>query len=261
MKFAFNTISAPQITRQISFPGNSNRVSNSLFNRILTAYQEPAFRGSRNDHQGLTAADYLANPIQLKSTKLVSHKLSISGGEAHKNYVDMARLERPDYSRKPTRKMSPSNQGKPKLSSVPAIESNREKVSNTLSEPDILEKSINQAATKYNLPPKLIKAVIKAESNFDASAVSSAGAQGLMQLMPATAEELGVKNPFDIAQNIDGGSHYLRKMLNRFNGDVKLALAAYNAGPGTVEKYDGNVPYRETQNYVKRVIRFSTKFT
>jgi soluble lytic murein transglycosylase-like protein len=81
-----------------------------------------------------------------------------------------------------------------------------------------------------------------------------------MQLMPATAEELGVQNSFDIDQNVDGGSRYLREMLDRFNGDVKLALAAYNAGPGTVEKYDGNVPYRETQNYVKRVIRFSAQY-
>ncbi|MBW2410820.1 MAG: lytic transglycosylase domain-containing protein [Deltaproteobacteria bacterium] len=128
------------------------------------------------------------------------------------------------------------------------------------SENDIIERSILQAAQKYNLPPALIKAVIKAESNFDPGAVSSAGAQGLMQLMPATAEELGVKNSFDIEQNIDGGSHYLRKMLDKFGGNTKLALAAYNAGPGTVEKYHGNVPYPETRNYVKRVMRFSAKF-
>ena len=107
------------------------------------------------------------------------------------------------------------------------------------------------------MPPALIKAVIRAESNFQVDAVSAAGAQGLMQLMPATAEELGVNDPFDIKQNIEGGTRYLRKMLDRFEGSVHKALAAYNAGPGTVIKYNGRVPYPETRQYVKRVLRFS----
>jgi soluble lytic murein transglycosylase-like protein len=122
---------------------------------------------------------------------------------------------------------------------------------------DKIEISVNKAAAKYKLPSKLIKAVIRAESNFNSLAVSTAGAQGLMQLMPATAEELGVKNPFDIDQNVDGGTRYLREMLDKFGGDIKMALAAYNAGPGTVERYQGNVPYRETKQYVNRVLRFS----
>jgi hypothetical protein len=115
--------------------------------------------------------------------------------------------------------------------------------------------SIKKAAIKYNLPEKLIKSVIQAESNFQADAVSSAGAQGLMQLMPSTAEELGVKDPFDIQQNIDGGAAYLRRMLDRFGQNLKLALAAYNAGPGTVEKYNGAVPYLETRDYVDKVLK------
>lgn len=118
----------------------------------------------------------------------------------------------------------------------------------------LIADSIKDAARKYNLPAKLIESVIQAESNFRVNAVSPAGAQGLMQLMPGTAKELGVDDPFDVRQNIDGGSAYLRQMLNRFGGDVKLALAAYNAGPGTVEKYNGNVPYRETQAYIERVL-------
>lgn len=120
-----------------------------------------------------------------------------------------------------------------------------------------VEKSIQQAAAKYNLSPDLIRSVIRAESNFQADAVSPAGAKGLMQLMPETAKELGVTNPFDIQQNIDGGSRYLRQMLDRFGGDLKRALAAYNAGPGAVEQYNGNVPYAETRQYVKRVLRFA----
>jgi soluble lytic murein transglycosylase-like protein len=99
--------------------------------------------------------------------------------------------------------------------------------------------------------------VIRAESNFEVQAVSSAGAKGVMQLMPATAKELGVKNPFDIEQNIDGGAKYLRKMLDRFGGSLRKALAAYNAGPGTVIKFGGRVPYPETRQYVQRVLRFS----
>ncbi len=119
----------------------------------------------------------------------------------------------------------------------------------------LIADSIQNAAGKYNLPEKLIESVIQAESNFQVNAVSPAGAQGLMQLMPTTAKELGVEDPFDVRQNIDGGACYLRRMLDRFGGDVRLALAAYNAGPGTVEKYNGNVPYRETQNYIERVLK------
>jgi soluble lytic murein transglycosylase-like protein len=126
-----------------------------------------------------------------------------------------------------------------------------------LIEHQIIDQQVQKAAAKYDLSPDLIRAVIRAESNFKVTAVSSAGAQGLMQLMPATARELGVQNPFDIEQNIDGGAKYLRKMLDRFGGNVRKALAAYNAGPGTVIKYNGRVPYPETRQYVKRVLRFS----
>jgi soluble lytic murein transglycosylase-like protein len=120
-----------------------------------------------------------------------------------------------------------------------------------------IESSIDKAASKYHLPPGLIKGVIRAESNFQVNAVSPAGAKGLMQLMPATAKQLGVTDPYDIDQNIDGGSRYLRKMLDRFGGNLRLALAAYNAGPGTVRKYGGKVPFQETRRYIDRVIRFS----
>lgn len=117
-----------------------------------------------------------------------------------------------------------------------------------------IDRCIKAAAEKYNLSEALIESVIEVESGFRKNAVSSAGAKGLMQLMPATAKELGVTDAFDVEQNIDGGAKYLRQMLDRFNGDTKLALSAYNAGPGTVKRYKGNVPYKETRHYVKRVI-------
>ena len=120
-----------------------------------------------------------------------------------------------------------------------------------------IDTSVNRAAEKYDLDSDLIHAVIRAESNYRVRAVSSAGAQGLMQLMPGTAEEMGVRNPFNIEQNIDGGAKYLRNMLTRFNGDLKLALSAYNAGPGNVAKYNGQVPFAETRSYVARVLRYT----
>jgi soluble lytic murein transglycosylase-like protein len=113
---------------------------------------------------------------------------------------------------------------------------------------------IVRSGVEAHVDPALIEAVIAKESAFQPRAVSSTGAQGLMQLMPATAAALGVSDPYDPAQNVRGGARYLRSLLDRFGGDVRLALAAYNAGPGAVERYDGIPPYAETQAYVGDVL-------
>ena len=128
----------------------------------------------------------------------------------------------------------------------------------TLDNPkNVDRKNVNQLIEKYSqkngLDTDLVKAVIQTESSFDSKAVSPAGAQGLMQLMPATAETLGVKDSFDPEQNIQGGTKYLRRLINQYDS-VEKGLAAYNAGPEAVNKYGGVPPYQETQNYVRKVL-------
>ncbi|WP_275424986.1 lytic transglycosylase domain-containing protein [Archangium violaceum] len=113
---------------------------------------------------------------------------------------------------------------------------------------------INEMSKKYNVPARLIKAVIQAESSFNPNATSSANAKGLMQLTNGTAKDMGVKDRSDPRQNIEGGTRYLAQMLEQFKGDERLALAAYNAGPGSVDKYKGVPPFKETQAYVKKIM-------
>jgi soluble lytic murein transglycosylase-like protein len=125
-----------------------------------------------------------------------------------------------------------------------------------VSDPSLLSAAdlADAAADKYGLPRQLVRSVMAAESGFQPQAVSPKGAIGLMQLMPGTAAQLGV-DPFDPAQNVDAGTRYLRDLLEKYNGGLRHALAAYNAGPGAVDRYNGVPPYRETVNYVFRIER------
>lgn len=121
------------------------------------------------------------------------------------------------------------------------------------STPEEIDASIAMAAARHNVDPNLVRAVIKVESNFNANAVSRKGAMGLMQLMPATAKQLKVKNPFDPEQNVDAGVRHLKQLLESYDGDVNLTLAAYNAGSGAVARSAGVPHFAETQNYVRRI--------
>jgi hypothetical protein len=239
--------------------GNSpGKTETRGFHQLLTSQQNQRSAKSRGRTGGLKISDYLARPVLTKHNLTLRPAvppikkdtanipgvplppvLSGTGKIAQKDPIRAgARIET-------TAKRHPQIPG---LTAENTVLRDRQKI----------ETSILNSARKYDLPVNLIASVIRAESNFDARAVSPAGAQGLMQLMPATARDLGVKNPFNIAENIDGGSRYLRQMLDSFDGDLKLALAAYNAGPEAVTKYGGKVPpYLETQQYVKRVLRFT----
>ncbi|MHB1167269.1 MAG: lytic transglycosylase domain-containing protein [Carboxydocellales bacterium] len=125
---------------------------------------------------------------------------------------------------------------------------------NQKNQPNALDAIFESFALKYGLQPNLLKSVAKIESNYNPQAISEAGAQGVMQLMPRTAAGLGVKNTLNAVENIEGGAKYLRQLLDHFDNNIQLALAAYNAGPGAVTKYGGIPPYKETQNYVKKVL-------
>jgi soluble lytic murein transglycosylase-like protein len=206
---------------------------------------------------GMKIADYLKNPVLRTQTTRLPRAVSVVGSAAvgprstdTKEDAKSVPRNQPAGAGRPVRSMALGAAGPLSRRTLQDV-----RPENGAGHP--VETSVQKAAAKYNLPAELIRSVIRAESNFQADAVSPAGARGLMQLMPETARELGVTNLFDVQQNIDGGARYLRQMLDRFGGDVKRALAAYNAGPGAVEQYGGEVPFNETRQYVQRVLRYA----
>jgi hypothetical protein len=229
--------------RKEFIPLKTGRHSTFSENLALAISSNPS--GAIGKKTGLTIADYMNQATRIASRGFFSNS-TIQAGSLHPD-----RLNRFQHVFQPPKEALNAASSASQADSISADAS-------TPAPPDdkaLIADSIKRAARRYHLPEKLIASVIQAESNFQVDAVSPAGAQGLMQLMPATAKELGVDDPFDVRQNIDGGAAYLRQMLDRFDGDVRLALAAYNAGPGTVDKYNGNVPYRETRNYIDRVLK------
>ena len=129
-----------------------------------------------------------------------------------------------------------------------------------IDDPTYYDSYIRAVSKRHGVDFHLVKALIKAESKFDYRAVSAKGAMGLMQMMPATADRMGVSDPFDPKENIEGGVRYLKRLLEIFDNDIKLALAAYNAGPTTVKRYRGVPPYKETRAYLKKVLRFYSDY-
>lgn len=129
--------------------------------------------------------------------------------------------------------------------------------SRQLAAPASMDSIFEGASSTYGVDVNLLKAIGKAESDFDPSCTSSAGAMGVMQLMPCNVEELGIKDPYNVRENIMGGAKHFAQMLKKYNGDVELALAGYNAGSGNVAKYGGVPPFKETQNYIKKVMSYA----
>ena len=235
MRTTHRTIRAywDQHVRSGSQPVARHTPNEPTFHRLVRAAGGHASRPAGHDQQGLTIRDYWHRVVATRPY------LALSNAQPQTRAVPAAPLPTPpaddDHTVLPDAAPTRATDGG-------SAEGRR------------IDQAIAAASQRYGLSAELIRSVIRHESNFNPRAVSPAGAQGLMQLMPATAGELGVRDPFDIRQNIDGGSRYLKQMLDRFDGDLRQALAAYNAGPGTVRRYDGVPPYPETRNYIRRVL-------
>lgn len=243
-------------------PMSSGRARSSSaggFHQILNSRQKQGSTIARAKSNGMKISDYQARPVQAKS-RLKAQTVAAPAPKRNTNpNVSAGHPALARAKQSASKYTAPPPSAKEDVSRLQAASLRPQQEQTFTGDRQKIETSVLKAARRYGLPPNLIKSVIRAESNFQVKAVSHAGAQGLMQLMPATARELGVKNPFNIEENIDGGSRYLRKMLDNFGGDLKLALAAYNAGPEAVIKYGGKVPpFKETQQYVQRVLRFAS---
>jgi soluble lytic murein transglycosylase-like protein len=255
-----------KVIRQDLKPQKESKETSSDFNGILSTFKKPSRQPELKTTKGLSVADYRLHAVASACNAIPLPEDSQKSSDSSRGVT--AYKEASEYLLGPeTQNTQPPEAGtidRTQNTSLSGL-SNSQKTLSQASSRDLsqirssanshtIENAIQAAANRYQLSPKLIKGVIKAESDYDVNAVSPAGAQGLMQLMPGTARDLGVRNPFDIKQNIDGGVRYLKKMMDMFGGNIRKALSAYNAGPETVKRYNGNVPYSETRQYVNRVM-------
>ncbi|MFC7394117.1 lytic transglycosylase domain-containing protein [Scopulibacillus cellulosilyticus] len=206
-------------------------------------------QSNENDCMQLSSQNMFAELLEAALMASVSENLNLSPAY-QPNELLMHKLNQPSPLKPETKVTNQSNHSE----NVKRIQPTNEHFRPSAKEHNGINAYINEAAKKYNVDPKLLQSVIKHESGGNTYCTSPAGAQGLMQLMPDTARALGVSDPYDPKQNIEGGAKYLRHLLDQFNNDPSLALAAYNAGPGNVQKFGGIPPFKETQNYVKNVL-------
>ena len=206
--------------------------SQNIQNLINTGGKEAALQRAVAINQRINNIENQLNP---KTEETFNNPTFVDALKKSVNEKNVFRLQNTSFDIPQTTKTSFS-------SPVPAY--TREQLGNIVS----------NISAKYNVDEKLVTAVIRQESGFNPKAKSKAGAMGLMQLMPATARGLGVKDPYNPVQNIEGGVKYLSNLLKKYNGNIVLALAAYNAGSGAVDKYSGVPPYKETQSYVKSIL-------
>ena len=242
------------ISRRSKLPLLRPDAAGDPFTRLLTSSMHRTERSLNSSIKGLTAVDYLANPIAViqRSQRKNNNTPPIASLKEESPNPLVSSAASSVSTANPTARETTNAISIERLSQQVKT---RSSTHGNASDSEMIELCIREAADKYNIAPNLIRAVVKAESNYKINAISRAGAQGLMQLMPDTARELGVNDPFDIRQNIDGGTRYLRQMLDLFGGDIRKALSAYNAGPGNVIKYGGQVPFSETKKYVSRVLK------